>query len=131
MVLTDPISDMITVIRNGLVSSKKEVVSSGSKLKAEILKVLKRENLIENFRTEENENKSQIIISLKYLNKEPAITNIRRISKPGRRVYVDKSHIPQFRRGRGFSLITTSKGLMTDKEAKKAEVGGEVIIEVW
>lgn len=131
MTLQDPISEMITIIRNGLASNKKEVRVYYSKLKAEILKVLKREKFIEDYKKEKNQGKDQIVISLKYLDNNPVISDIRKISKPGRRIYIDKRHVPRVKSGKGKAIISTSKGLLTSEEAKKVGVGGELIIEVW
>jgi len=131
MTLTDPISDMITIIRNGLASKKKEVCVSNSKLKIEILKILKKEQFITDFKPEKSQNKGHLLILLKYSNNDAVISSIKRISKPGRRVYIDKNHIPNIKRGRGRMIISTSKGVITSQEARKQGVGGEVILEVW
>lgn len=131
MTLTDPISEMITIIRNGLASSKKEVSVYDSKLKNEILKILKKEKFISDFKKEINQDKNYLLISMRYLNNNSVISSIKRISKPGRRVYIDKSHIPSVKNGHGRIIMSTSKGVMTNDDAKKQGVGGEVILEVW
>jgi len=131
MVLTDPIADMITIIRNGLSSQKKEVIFWDSKLKTEILKILKNENFIEDFKKEKDQKNARLLVVLKYLNSRPAISSIKKISKPGRRVYIDKAHIPIVKRGQGRAILSTSKGVLANTEAKKLGVGGELIIEVW
>ena len=131
MTLTDPISEMITIIRNGLASQKKEVCVWNSKLKIEVLKILKKEKFIEDFRKEKVQGKDRIFISLKYLDDTPSISEIKKISKPGRRIYIDKRHIPIIKGGKGRAIISTSKGILTSYEAKKVGIGGELIIEVW
>lgn len=131
MVLTDPISDMITIIRNGLASNKKEVRVPNSKLKQEILKILKKEHFVEDFSVEKDKEKSALIVSLRYVNNKPTISNIKRISKPGRRIYAGKSDIPYVKGKSGLALISTSKGVLSGNEAREQAVGGEILIEVW
>lgn len=131
MVLTDPIADMITIIRNGLSASKAEVLVCDSKLKAEILKILKKENFIGDFKKETVDDKGKLKVVLKYKGTTPAITSIRRVSKPGRRIYIGKNKISKIKGGRGKAIISTSRGIMTDQDARKQGIGGEVIIEVW
>ncbi|OIP23029.1 30S ribosomal protein S8 [bacterium CG_4_10_14_0_2_um_filter_33_32] len=131
MVLTDPISEMITIIRNGLASGKKEVSIWDSKMKQEILEILKKEKFIENVKKDKNQGKDCLLVTLRYINSYPAINIIKRISKPGRRVYIDKMHIPNIKRGKGRVIISTSKGILTDTQAKEKGVGGELLLEVW
>jgi small subunit ribosomal protein S8 len=136
--MTDPIADMLTRIRNALAVRKAEVVLPFSKMKFEIGKILEDSGLIE--KTEkiaaipnQKENKfEQLKINLKYLKeKEPAIRSLKKISKPGQRVYATKDQLPKVLGGLGMSIISTSQGLMTDKEARKRKLGGEVICEIW
>lgn len=131
MTLTDPIAEMLTIIRNGLASSKKEVKVSFSKLKMDILEILKKEGFVEDYKKEEEDKKSFILIILKYSKKTPKISSIKRLSKPGRRVYIDKINIPTVKGGRGRVIISTSQGVLSDKDAKKKGVGGEALLEVW
>lgn len=131
MTLTDPISEMITIIRNGLSADKQEVVVWESNLKSEILKILKKEKFIEDFKKDKKDNKNILVIKLRYIGDAPAINEIKRMSKPGRRLYIDKNHIPNIKSGRGKVIISTSKGLLTSAEAKKEGIGGELIVEVW
>ena len=129
---TDPIADMLTRIRNAQAVKKTEVLVPYSNLKFEIAKILKHENYIENFKRVEETNFPQIKINLKYdSNGESAIGHIKRISKPGHRVYVGKDKIGNVLNNLGISIISTSAGLLTNKEAKKRGVGGEIICEVW
>jgi small subunit ribosomal protein S8 len=130
--ITDPIADMLTRIRNAQKVKKTEVLIPHSKLKFEIAKVLKHENYIESFERVEEANFPQIKINLKYeKNGEPAIKCIRRVSKPGQRIYVSKNEVSNVLNNLGIAIISTSAGLMTNKEAKKKGIGGEVICEIW
>ncbi len=131
MSMSDPISDMITKIRNAQMANISSVKVYHSKIKENILKILKHEHFIENYEVIENNKKKEIIIHLKYYNKKPVITHIRRISKPSRRIYVKYEDIKPVLNNRGISIISTSKGLLVNKQAKKLGVGGELILEVW
>mgnify|MGYP000586762745 CR=1 FL=1 len=128
----DVIADMLTIIRNGSKAKKSEVVVPYSKLKENILQVMKREGFITSFEVVKIEDKNFIKIFLGYdSKKKPIINNIVRISKPGRRIYTQKDDIVPVRRGLGISILSTSKGLMTDKEAIENNIGGEVICKIW
>ncbi len=128
----DPIADMLTRIRNAQSVKKSEVLIPFSRLKFEIAKILKHEDYIKELEKIEETKFPQLKIILKYdKNKEPAIKNIERISKPARRVYVNKNKIPQVLNGLGIAIISTSQGLMTNKEAKRKGVGGEILCEIW
>lgn len=129
----DPIADMLTIIRNGVRAKKKEVkIRQVSNLKKEILQILKREGFIEDFQVFEAKNGGEIIVNLKYgPDGQSAITDLERISKPSRRVYVSKDEIPWVKNGLGIAIISTSKGLLTDKEARKLKIGGELLLTVW
>lgn len=136
--MTDPIADMLTRIRNAQALGKPEVVLPGSKLKLRIAKILEQQHWVEQveeIKTTGSKNKHQqfdeLKIVLKYANGRPAITNIRRISKPSRRVYVNKDELPRVRSNFGIVILSTSQGLMTNKEAGQKKIGGEVICEIY
>lgn len=131
MTTTDPIADMLTRIRNTVPLKKEKVVIPFSKLKFEIAKILEKEGYVKTVEKSEG-NFATINIELKYTsNKESVIQNLKRISKPGRRVYVEYQKIPRVLNGLGMAIISTSTGLMSDKEAKKKKIGGEVICEIY
>ena len=126
--MTDPIADMLTRIRNANLMRNKEVVMPTSKMKTEIAKILKEEGYITEFKVKDN----TLTLTLKYAeNKERVITGLKRISKPGLRVYVSASELPTVLNGLGIAIISTPKGVMTDRLARKNNVGGEVIAYVW
>ena len=131
MTLTDPIAQMLTTIRNGLSSNKEEVQLSSSKLKVQILEVLKKNGFVSDFKIEEEKGRQSIVVKLKYLENRPAISKIKRVSRPGQRIYMGKMNIPNVKGGRGCVILSTSSGILTDKEAKKLGVGGEALVEVW
>lgn len=132
MNVTDPIADMLTVIRNGYRALKPEVVVPSSRVKAEIARLLKREGYIADFYQEKLDNARQVLkIQLKIVGKERALTGIRRVSKPGLRRYVSAKQIPRVLGGMGTVIISTSRGIMTGREAQKANLGGEVLAYVW
>jgi len=132
MNLTDSIGDMLTRIRNGNAALKPDVLVPYSRLKAEIAKVLKREGYLADFYAEKLANGQQVLkIQLKIVGKERAIMGIRRISRPGLRRYVGSTDIPRVLGGMGISVLTTSRGVMTGQEARKANLGGEVLAYVW
>jgi len=128
--MTDPIADMLTRIRNASLTRKAEVLIPYSKIKLEIAKILVKEGYIISVEVIE-ENFKSLKIVLKYNNKQPAITGIRRVSKVGQRIYVGTTNIPRVLSGYGLSLLSTSKGVISGKEARKAKVGGELICEVY
>ena len=128
---TDPIADMLTRMRNAIMAEKNEVSIPHSKIKLELSKILKKEGYIGDF-TVENKFPKSITINLKYGNKnKPVIEGLKRISKPGRRVYADGDHIPTVLGGLGLAVISTSTGIMTGKECKTKRMGGEVLLYVW
>jgi small subunit ribosomal protein S8 len=130
--MTDPIADLLTRIKNGLRVKKKQVTASYSKIKVGILKILKEKNLIQGFKVQENGVKKNFIIYLKYdEDGEPLIEDLKRVSKPGRRVYAGYKDLKPLRGGFAFRIISTSRGLMTDEEARKRKLGGEIICEVY
>jgi len=129
---TDPIADMLTRIRNAQAVNKKEVLIPFSKIKFEIAKILKHEDYINEVEKIEEGKFPQVKIELKYKDKKtPVIREIRRISKPGYRVYVNKGKIPVVLNNLGIAIISTSQGLMTNKEARRKGVGGEILCEIW
>lgn len=129
---TDPLGDMITVIRNANKARKEKVDIPLSKLKMEIIKIFKNEGFIKNFKLIEDKNKSYIRVYLKYTTTgEPVIHDLRRVSKPGLRIYKKKDEIPRVFNGYGTSVISTSKGVLTDKKAREQNVGGEVLCYIW
>ena len=132
MVVTDPIADMLTRIRNANQLKYKEVLVPTSKLKVEIANILKNEGYINGYKLVSTENGSMMNIELKYgAKKERVITGLKRISKPGLRVYAKKEEIPTVLNGLGIAIISTSKGLMVDRDARKANLGGEVLAYIW
>ena len=130
-VVTDTIADMLTRIRNANAMRYEEVSVPASKLKEEIARILKEEGFIKDHKIEKDKNQSNIILTLKYVNKERVITELKRISKPGLRVYAKSEEIPKVLNGLGIAIISTSKGIMTDKEARKQHLGGEVLAYIW
>lgn len=132
MSLSDPISDMLTVLRNANRAKKEKVDIPASKLKMEIIKIFKNEGYIKNFKLIEDDNRSYIRIYLKYTSAgDSIIHNLRRVSRPGLRIYKRKSDLPRIFNGFGTSIISTSKGVLTDKKAREQNVGGEVICYIW
>ena len=132
MQITDPIADMLTRIRNANSSKHESVSVPCSKLRIEIAKILDREGYIAGYEVIEDEIQGIIKINLKYgPGKQKVITGLKRVSKPGLRVYASKENLPKVLKGLGIAIISTSKGIMTDKEARKANVGGEVLAFVW
>lgn len=130
--MTDPISDMLIRIKNALMARHKTVVVPGSKLKLEIARILKEEGYIEDYRVIEEKPQIKIEIVLKYDDKKrPVIAGIKRVSKPGRRIYRGYKELPKVLNGMGIAIISTSQGIMTDHEARKRRLGGEVICEIW
>lgn len=130
--MTDPIADFLTRIRNGNMVMHETVEVPGSKIKMSIANIMKEEGYIKDYEYIEDGKQGIIRIYLKYgPNKEKVITGIKRISKPGLRVYVKKDEIPRVLGGLGTAVISTSKGLMTDKKARKEGLGGEVICYIW
>ena len=130
-VVTDTIADMLTRIRNANSMGYTEVTVPASKLKIELARILKEEGFIKEYKVVEDGHKT-IELTLKYGNKkERVITGLKRISKPGLRVYVKSDEVPKVLNGLGIAIISTSKGIMTDKEARKQNLGGEVLAYIW
>ncbi|MFH1621710.1 MAG: 30S ribosomal protein S8 [Candidatus Omnitrophota bacterium] len=131
MSLTDPIANMFTSIRNASRARHESVDVPSSKMIKALAKILKQDGYIENYRHSEDGKQGIIRIYLRYHNKEAVITNLKRVSRPGFRVYANKDKIPYVLRGRGMAIISTSKGVLMDKQARELRVGGEVIGYVW
>ncbi len=132
MSMTDPIADMFARIRNGSKAKFEKVDIPSSKMKREIARILKEEGFIKNFKVVTDDQQREVIrVFLKYDANRKEVIHLRRVSKPGRRVYVGKDSIPSVMSGLGFSILSTSKGILTDKSARQAEVGGEVLCNVW
>jgi len=132
MSMTDPIADLLTKIRNAIGARHKDLTSPLSGIKQEIVKILKEEGYIKDFSIIKEDGKPHIKVLLKYApSKKSAIAEIKRVSKPGLRVYVGKGEIPKVLNGLGISIISTSKGIMSDRAARDAGVGGELICTVY
>ena len=128
---TDQIADLITRIRNAIMVHKNEVSVPASKLKIAILEGLKRTNFITDYKIVEATPRNSIKVIINQINEAPRINEINKVSKPGRRVYAGVEEVPKIKSGRGIILISTSKGVMTGDEAKKARLGGEILVKVW
>ncbi|MBV9843544.1 MAG: 30S ribosomal protein S8 [Kutzneria sp.] len=132
MTMTDPIADMLTRLRNANSAYHDQVVMPHSKLKANIAEILKREGYIAGYHDEQGENCKNLVVELKYgPNRERSIAGVRRVSKPGLRVYAKSTNLPRVLGGLGVAIISTSGGLVTDRQAGKQGVGGEVLAYVW
>jgi len=132
MVMTDPIADMLTRIRNANRMRHEKVEMPASRLKSDILSVLKKEGFITDYVMMKDGAQGKIVVTLKYTtSKERVIKGLKRISKPGLRVYASVDELPKVLNGLGIAIISTSKGIMTDREARLAQVGGEVLAYVW
>ena len=131
-VVTDTIADMLTRIRNANAMRYTEVTVPASNLKNELARILKEEGYIKDYKVVKDSTQGSIVLTLKYgENKERVITGLKRISKPGLRVYAKKDEVPKVLNGLGIAIISTSKGVMTDKEARKQNLGGEVLAYIW
>lgn len=131
MSMQDPISDMLTRVRNGQMAQKAEVSMPSSKQKIAIAKVLEEEGYIASSAVTEQDGKPTLSIALKYFEGKPVIEKIARVSRPGLRIYAGKEELPSVNGGLGVAIISTNKGMMTDRAARKAGVGGEVICTVF
>jgi len=130
MSMSDPIADLLTRIRNAQMVSKVTVAAPASKVKVAIAQVLKDEGYIDGFEVKTNEGKSELVISLKYYAGRPVIERIERVSRPGLRIYKGRHDIPQVMNGLGVAIVTTPKGVMTDRKARATGLGGEVLCYV-
>jgi len=131
MSLSDPIGDMIARIKNASLRNYKKVEIPSSKFKAKIIDVLKNEGFIIDYKIEKNEGKDSLLIDLKYNSGNPVINSIQRISKPGRRIFSSAESLPKVSNGLGIAIVSTPKGVMTDQDARKNQVGGEIICKVF
>ena len=131
MHLTDPIADMLTRIRNGNTARHIEVKIPFSKIKKSIAEILKNEGYIVSYEVKEEGTKRDIVVTLKYVDGEAVVKGLKRISKPGRRVYSSVESLPKVLGGLGIAIVSTPKGVITDKECRKHSVGGEVLCYVW
>lgn len=132
MTLTDPIADMLTRIRNSIQVKQREVSIPSSRLKVEIAKVLKEEGYISNFKVIDDNKQGSLKITLKYTkDNESVITGMKRVSKPGCRIYCQKDSVPKVLAGLGIVIVSTSKGITTGKKCEEQGTGGEVLCEVW
>jgi len=130
MSMSDPIADMLTRIRNAQAAKKADVSMPSSKLKKEIANLLKSEGFVSDVETSSKDNKSELKLSLKYFEGKAVIEELKRVSRPGLRIYKSAEELPKIKNGLGVAVISTSKGLMSDRSARKAGVGGEVICYV-
>jgi small subunit ribosomal protein S8 len=130
MSLSDPLGDMLTRIRNGQSAQKSAIASPASRLRMNVLEVLKREGYIRGF-SQGDEGHKELSIELKYHNGEPVIKELRRVSKPGRRVYSGVKDLPRIYNGLGIAILSTPRGVMSDAEAREAHVGGEILCTVF
>jgi small subunit ribosomal protein S8 len=132
MTMTDPIADMLTRIRNANMSYQDEVAIPRSRLKEDIARVLEREGYVSSFRVEGDPPKQRIVIEMKYgPERERTISGLKRVSRPGRRVFANRGRLPRVLGGLGVAILSTSQGLMTDRQAARSGIGGEVLCYVW
>ena len=132
MSVSDPVADFLTCVRNAIRAKHRKVDVPASSMKTELTKVLLRERYINNFKVIDDTKQGMLRIYLRYAADDTSvITNVKRVSSPGRRVYVPKTRIPRVMGGLGTSVLSTSRGLMTDKEAREAGLGGELVCQVW
>ncbi len=132
MSFTDPVADLLTRIRNAINARQQKLDVPASKLKMEIARILKEEGYLANYKATEENGRKLLRLYIKYgSNNDAAITNLARVSRPGCRVYVGHSDIPRVLGGLGISILTTPKGVMTGRQARKTGVGGEILCEVW
>ncbi len=131
MPVTDPIADLLTRIRNASSAKKRRVEIPSSNMKLSLVEILKQQNFIEEYDLIEDNKQNVIDVKLKYINGKAAISGLKKISKPGLRVYEGADTLPRVLNGLGIAVISTSKGLMTEKQARKESIGGEVICHIW
>lgn len=131
MAVSDPIADTLTVIRNAQRARKETVEFPASKLLERVMHIFKNDGYVEDFRLLKDEKQGILKVYLKYENNKPAIIGIKRISRPGLRVYADNGKIPRVLNGLGTAVLSTSKGVVSDREARKLKVGGEVVCYIW
>ena len=131
MPVTDPIADFLTRIRNAVHAKKKFVDIPSSKMKVRMAEILKENRFIRDFNVIEDDKQNFVRVHLQYIDGVPSISGLKKISKPGLRNYVDKDNIPRVLNGLGLAILSTSKGLLSDKQAKQETIGGEVICHIW
>ena len=131
MSLSDPIGDMIARIKNAQMRNHKQIELPSSNFKSKIAEILKSEGFIREFKVENKDNKSLLLIDLKYHSGNPVISTIERVSKPGRRIFSSAESLPKINNGLGIAIVSTPKGVMTDIDARKQKVGGEIICKVF
>jgi small subunit ribosomal protein S8 len=132
MTMTDPVADMLTRIRNANTAFKDEVEVPRSKVKEQIARLLAREGYVQSFRIEGEAPRERIVVEMKYSpERERTISGLKRVSRPGRRVYADHDHLPRVLGGLGVAIVSTSQGLLTDRQASRRKLGGEVLCYVW
>jgi small subunit ribosomal protein S8 len=130
--MTDPVADMLTRIRNANVAMKDEVEIPASGLKEQMARLLAQEGYVTGYRMEGDPPKRRIVVEMKYgPERQRTITGLKRVSRPGRRVYADRDHLPRVLGGLGVAILSTSQGLMTDRQAARRRIGGEVLCQVW
>ena len=128
---TDLIADAFTIMRNAIMTKKESVDIPASNTLKSVMDILKREGYVENFKIIDDSKQGLIRIYLRYLGGEPAIKNIKRVSRPGLRIYAKRGNVPLVLKGRGLAMVSTSKGVITDKEAREQHLGGEIIGYIW
>ncbi len=131
MSVTDPIADYLCRVRNAISAKHDKVDIPASRVKLELTKILKEEGFIQNFKVQNDTRQGTIRIFFKYVEGNPVITGLKQVSRPGRRIYVNKDKIPRVIGGLGVSIVSTSKGILTGEQSHKQGVGGEVLCEVW
>jgi small subunit ribosomal protein S8 len=131
MPVTDQIADMLTRIRNANLARHDHVLVPASKLKLEVAKILKAQGYIQKYDLIDDKRQGQIRIHLRYVQRDPVISGLRRISRPGVRIYVNSERIPRVQGGLGIAVLSTSQGVLTDREARRRKIGGEVLCYVW
>ena len=131
MSLSDPIGDMIARLKNSQMRNHKKIELPSSKFKAKIAEILKSEGYIIDYEVKSEQNKSNLYISLKYNSGNPVISSIERVSKPGRRIFSSAESLPKINNGLGIAIVSTPKGVMTDIDARKQKIGGEIICKVF
>jgi len=131
MIVTDPIADMLTRIRNAIMASHDDVVIPSSQVKFSIAKILKEEGFINDYEVLKGKSQDTIKIRLKYVDKQPALLGLERVSKPGLRTYAGRREIPRVYGGLGIAILSTSKGIMTGREAWRQHLGGELLCYIW
>lgn len=131
MLITDPVADMLIRIKNAILAGRADLVMPSTKLKVNIAKLLVDNNYLKSYEVVEKQPQSDLKLVLKYQDKTNVISEVKQVSKPGRRIYVPAGQLPRVMSGYGISIISTSKGLVTDAQARKLNVGGEVLCKIW